>query len=124
MKALKIDIEQLQKAMEKMKCVELYYFKHQLYEYDELKMQYMMLWIKQKATNTLVTEIDAQWNLVQDMIVIDLDEIFAKHSGDQELQQIKLKFYKKKYLNFIYQSLVQALKHRANNLDLKISRTK
>jgi hypothetical protein len=46
MKALKIDIEQLQKAMEKMKCVELYYFKHQLYEYDELKMQYMMLWIK------------------------------------------------------------------------------
>jgi len=46
MKALNNDIEQLQKAMENMKCVKPYYFKHQLYEYDELKMQYMMLWIK------------------------------------------------------------------------------
>jgi hypothetical protein len=46
MKALNNDIEQLQKAMEKMKCVKPYYFKHQPYEYDELKMQYMMLWIK------------------------------------------------------------------------------
>ncbi len=46
MKALKNDIEQLQKVTKKMKCVELYYFKHQLYDYDELKIQYMMLWIK------------------------------------------------------------------------------
>jgi hypothetical protein len=49
---------------------------------------------------------------------------FAKHSGDQELYKNKLKFYQKKNLNLIYQSLVQAL-NKANNLDPKIrSRTK
>jgi hypothetical protein len=35
--------------------------------------------------DTLVTEVDAQLNLVQDMIVIDLEEIFAKHSEDKKL---------------------------------------
>ncbi len=52
------------------------------------------------------------------MLIVDLEEIFAKHRVDKEFQK-KLKAYRETYLKFMYQSLVQILDYKANGLDLK-----
>jgi hypothetical protein len=48
----------LQKIMEKMKTLELYYSKHKLQEYDELKMNYTIVKMKWKAMESQAIEVD------------------------------------------------------------------
>lgn len=51
----------LQKIMEKMKRLELYYSKHKLQKYDELKMNYTIVKMKWKAMESQAIEVDTWW---------------------------------------------------------------
>ncbi len=61
------------------------------------------------------------------MLIVDLEEIFAKHRVGEEFYK-KLKAYRETYLKFMYQAisascmvtpLVYILDYKANGLDLK-----
>ncbi len=52
------------------------------------------------------------------MLIVDLEEIFAKHCVDEEFCK-KLKAYRETYPKFMYQFLVQILDYKANGLDIK-----
>jgi hypothetical protein len=49
----------------------------------ELKMQYTIFKTKQKALDKPTIDVDISWNLVQNMLVINLEEIFVRHYANE-----------------------------------------
>lgn len=57
----------------------------------ELKMQYTIFKTKHKALDTPTIDVDTWWNLVQNMLVINLEEIFVRHYANEKLYRRKPK---------------------------------
>jgi len=89
--------------MEKIKTLELYYSKYEPHGYmtsqHELKMQYTIFKTKQKALDTPTIDVDTWWNLVQNMLVINLEEIFVRHYANEKLYKRNRRLTWKDILN-------------------------
>lgn len=69
-----------------MKGIKHYYFQHRLCAYDEaLQMNYIVSRTKMKATNLKETYINKWWNLVQDMVQKEIDNVFNQYHVDEKL---------------------------------------
>jgi hypothetical protein len=66
--------------------------KHILKEYDNLLMHNIILKTKQKSLQLQAYHVDTWWNLVQDMLQIDLKTLFDEHKA-YEAYKKKLKAY-------------------------------
>jgi hypothetical protein len=80
-----------------MKTLELYCSRNKLHVYDELKMNYAIFWMKQKVMKLKEIEVDKWWSLLHDMVIEDLENIFAKHYVNEEIHLKKIKAYKQVY---------------------------
>ncbi len=63
--------------------------------------------------------MDKWWSLLQDMVIEDLENIFAKHYVNEEIHLKKIKAHKQVYRNLAYQILMQSPQYNINNLKLE-----
>jgi hypothetical protein len=76
----------LQDALEKNEGIKHYYSQHRLCVYDEaLQMNYIIPKTKMKATKLKETYINKWWNLVQDMVQKEIDNVFNQYHVDEKL---------------------------------------
>ncbi len=66
-------------------------------------MQNIILKAKQKSLQLQAYNVDTWWNLVQDMLQIDLKTQFDEHKA-YETYKKKLKAYREAYIEFRYNS--------------------
>jgi hypothetical protein len=56
-------------------------------------MEYTILEIKQKVMVLIAIDVDTWWNLIHDILIANLEEIFSKHKVDEDLYRRKLRAY-------------------------------
>jgi hypothetical protein len=56
-------------------------------------MEYTILQIKQKVMALIAIDVDTWCNLIHNMVIANLEEIFSKHKVDENLYWRKLRAY-------------------------------
>ncbi len=83
-------------------------------------MQYTFHQTKQKSLEVTTIDVDTWWNLIQDMLATNLEEIFSKHKTNEKLYRNKVKAHNEASPNFLYQFPPQTLKYRTNSLNFEV----
>ncbi len=86
MQILENEAKQLQEVLEKNEGIKHYYSQHRLCVYDvALQMNYIVMRTKMKATKLKQTYIIKQWNLVQDMVQKEINNVFNQYHVYEKL---------------------------------------
>jgi hypothetical protein len=73
--------------------MEPYLSKYRLKEYDNLLMQNIILKTKQKSLQVKASHMNEWWNLVQDLLQNDIQNLFNELKADETNYRRKLKAY-------------------------------
>ncbi len=107
----------INKVVNSITTMEPYMSKHILMQYDNLLMQNTNLKTKQKSLQLHASNVDTQWNLVQDMLQTNLQTLFGEHNTYEASYIKRFKAYREAYPKFTYDSIFVTFENSSNTVD-------